>query len=164
MLLAWKVRKGHLIIVLSVCNSVSPAYKVQYLKCGWWYSEVHCGHLLIWLLVQNSVLLTNKAQYLEFGWWYCNQTWTVSSSKGCSHSPEITCPWGWGGVRMLGFEILLCFDFVAAGGIHLHILWVFLFSSVSLQALWSLLSCKGYRLHIRWLTLTVTFILKWTCN
>ena len=54
------------------------------------------------LSVRNSVPLTNKVQYLKFRWSYSNQTWTVSASKGCSKSNfnEITCPWGWGGVRM----------------------------------------------------------------
>ena len=32
-------------------------------------------------------------QYLKFRWSYRNQTWTVSSSKGCSHLTDIPCPW-----------------------------------------------------------------------
>ena len=50
--------------------------------------------------VRNSVPLINKVQYLKFGWSYSNQTWIVSSSKGCSHFTDITCPWGLGGVKM----------------------------------------------------------------
>ena len=52
------------------------------------------------LSVRNSVPLTNKVQYLKFGLWYSNQTWTVSSSMGSSHFTDLTCPWGWGGVKM----------------------------------------------------------------
>ena len=37
---------------------------------------------------------------------------------GCSHSPYITCPLGWGGVKMLDLKILPDFNFVAAGGIR----------------------------------------------
>ena len=44
--------------------------------------------------VHNYVPLTNKVQYLKVGWSYTNQTWTVSSSKCCSHFTDITCPWG----------------------------------------------------------------------
>ena len=42
---AWKVRRGHPVIVLSVCLfvriSVPPrfTYTVQLLKSGWWYSD-----------------------------------------------------------------------------------------------------------------------------
>ena len=50
--------------------------------------------------VRNSVPLINKVQYLKFGWVNSYQTWTVSSSKGCSHFTDITCPWGWGRVKM----------------------------------------------------------------
>ena len=50
--------------------------------------------------VRNSVPLINKVQYLKFGWSYSNQTWNVSSSKDCSHFTDITCPWGWGRVKM----------------------------------------------------------------
>ena len=49
--------------------------------------------------VRNSVPLTYKVQYLKFGWSYSYQTWTVSPFKGCSHFIDITCPWGWGGVK-----------------------------------------------------------------
>ena len=69
----------------------------------------------------NSVPLMNKVQYLKFGWSYSYKTWTVSSpiSKGCSHFTDITCPWGWGGVKMQDLERFLpYFDFVAAGGIR----------------------------------------------
>ena len=76
---AWKVRRGHLVIGSSVCLSVC-------------------------LSVRNSVPLTNKVQYLKFGWSYSNQTWTVSSSMGSSHFTDITCPWGWGGVKHVGLR------------------------------------------------------------
>ena len=40
---AWKVRQGHLVfgssVRLSVCPYFHPAYKVQYLKFGWLYSN-----------------------------------------------------------------------------------------------------------------------------
>ena len=51
------------------------------------------------LSVRNSVPLLNKVQYLKFGWLYSNQTWTVSTSKGCSHFTDITCPWGGAGSK-----------------------------------------------------------------
>ena len=54
--------------------------------------------------VRNSVPLINKVQYLKFGWSYSNQTWTVSSSKGCSHFTDITCPWGLGQGQNLGLR------------------------------------------------------------
>ena len=54
---------------------------------------------------------------IKVWWWYSYQTWTVSSSKGCSPVTDITCSWGWGGVIMLDSEILPYFDFVAAKGI-----------------------------------------------
>ena len=41
--------------------------------------------------VRNYVPLINKMQYFKFGWSYGNQTWTVSSYKGCSHFNDITC-------------------------------------------------------------------------
>ena len=85
---AWKVRRGHLVIRSSVRPSVCPS---------------------ICLSVRNSVPLTNKVQYLKFGWWYSNQTWTVASSMGSSHFTDITCPWGWGGVKMLDLEIFAIF-------------------------------------------------------
>ena len=72
---ALKVRRGHLVIRVSVRLSVCP-------------------------FVLNSLPLTNKEQYLKFGWWYSNQTWTVSSSMGSAHFTAITCPWGWGRVKM----------------------------------------------------------------
>ena len=90
---AWKVRRGHLVFGSSVRLSVR-------------------------LSVRNSVPLTFKVQYLKFGWSYSNQTSTVSSSKGCSHFTYITCPWGWGGVKIWDLGILPYFDFVAAGGIR----------------------------------------------
>ena len=77
---AWKVRRGHLVFGSSVRPSVC-------------------------LSVCNSVPLLNKVQYLKFGWSYSYQTWTVSSSKGCSHFTDITCPWGWDGVKMWDLEI-----------------------------------------------------------
>ena len=58
--------------------------------------KVHQGHLIIGssicLFGRNSVPLTDKVQYLKFWWSYSNQTWTVSSSKGCSHLTDIKCP------------------------------------------------------------------------
>ena len=65
------------IVRLSVCLSVCPS-------------------------VRNSVPLTIKVQYLKFGWWYNYQTWTVSSSKGCSHFTDITRPWGVGQGQNVG--------------------------------------------------------------
>ena len=62
-------------------------------------------HPSVRLSVRNSVPLINKVQYLKFGWSYSNQTWTVSSSKGCSHFTDITCPGGWGGVKIWDLEI-----------------------------------------------------------
>ena len=35
------------------------------------------------------------------------QTWTVSSFKGCSHLNDITCPWGWGGVKIWDTDIFI---------------------------------------------------------
>ena len=70
------------------------------------------GASSVWILClsirlsdRNSVSLINKVQYLKFRWSYSNQTWTVSSSKGCSHFTDITCPWRWGGVKMEDLEI-----------------------------------------------------------
>ena len=88
---AWKVRRGHLVIglsvrpsvCLSVCLSVCPPV---------------CPS------VCNSVPLTIKVQYLKFGWWYNYQTWTVSSSKGCSHFTDITRPWGVGQGQNVGLR------------------------------------------------------------
>ena len=77
--LAWKVRRGHLVIGSSVRPSVR-------------------------LSVRNSVPLTIKVQYLKFGWWYNYQTWTVSSSKGCSHFTDITRPWGVGWGQNVGLR------------------------------------------------------------
>ena len=76
---AWKVLRGHLEFGSSVHPSVCP-------------------------FVRNSVPLINKVQYLKFGWSYSNQTYTLSSSKGCSHFTDITCPWGWGGVKNVGLR------------------------------------------------------------
>ena len=50
--------------------------------------------------VRNSVPLMNKVQYLKFWWSYSNQTWVLSSFKGCSHFTDITYSLGWGGVKM----------------------------------------------------------------
>ena len=76
---AWKVRRGHLVTGSSVRLSVC-------------------------LSVRNSVPLTIKVQYLKFGWWYNYQTWTVSSSKGCSHFTDITRPWGMGRGQNVGLR------------------------------------------------------------
>ena len=74
--------------------------------------------LFVRLSVRNSVPLTFKVQYFKFGWSYSNQTWTESPSMDCSHFTDITCPWGWGRVKIWDLEILPYFDFVAAGGIR----------------------------------------------
>ena len=73
--------------------------------------------LSVRLSVRLSVI-PSRLQYLKFGWSYSNQTLTVSSSKGCSRFTDITCPWGWGGVKIWELETLPDFDFVAAGGIR----------------------------------------------
>ena len=52
--------------------------------------------------VRNSVPIIDKVQYLKFGWSCSNLTWTVSSSKGCSHFTDITCPWGVGRGQNVG--------------------------------------------------------------
>ena len=54
--------------------------------------------------VRNSVPHINKVQYLKFGWSFSNQSWTVSSSKGCSHFTDITCPWGVGRGQNVGLR------------------------------------------------------------
>ena len=90
---AWKVHRGHLVFGSSVRPSVC-------------------------LSVRNSVPLINKVQHLKFGWSYSNQTWTVSSSKGCSYFTDITCPWGGAGWKCRTWRFLPYFDFVAAGGIR----------------------------------------------
>ena len=84
---AWKVRRGHLVIGSSIHLSVC---------------------LSVRLFVCNSIPLTIKVQYLKFGWWYSNETWTVGSSMGYSHFTEITCPWGWGRVKMLDLYGIFC--------------------------------------------------------
>ena len=94
---AWKVCRGHLVFGSSVRPSVCLSGRP---------------------FVRTFVPLTFKVKYLKFWWSYSNQTWTVSSSMGCSSFTDITCPWGWGGVKILDFEILPYFDFVAAGGIR----------------------------------------------
>ena len=81
-------------------------------------SSVWIVCLSVRLSVRNSVPLINKVQYLKFGWSYSNQTWTVSSYKGCSHFTDITCPWGRGGVKIWDLEIWPYLDFVAARGIR----------------------------------------------
>ena len=95
--LAQKVCQGHLVIRLSVHSyrSVCP-------------------------FVRNSIPLTDKVQYLKFGlsYMFTNQNWTVSSSKGCSHFPDITCPLGVGRDQNVGLKILPDFYFVAARSIR----------------------------------------------
>ena len=98
---AWKVRRGHLVFGSSVRPSVCPSVRPS-----------------VRLSVRNSVPLTFKVQYFKFGWSYSNQTWTESPSMDCSHFTDITCPWGWGRVKIWDLEILPYFDFVAAGGIR----------------------------------------------
>ena len=80
---AWKVRRGHLVFGSSVRPSV---------------------RLSVCPSVRNSVPLINKVQYLKFGWSYSNHTWTVSSSKGCSHFTDITFPWGMGRGQNVGLR------------------------------------------------------------
>ena len=76
--------------------------------------------LFVCLSVRNSVPLTNKVQYLKFGWLYSNQTWTVSSSKGCSHFTDIPCPWGWGGVKIWDLEICHILTLLPPGASVFH--------------------------------------------
>ena len=67
---AWKVRRGRLGIGSSVRPSVGPSVIMSRL-------QTRCKLFKVW-------------------WSYSNQTWTVSSSKCCSHFTDITCPWsGW---------------------------------------------------------------------
>ena len=80
---AWKVRRGHLVIGSFVCLSVCQSNSV--LLTNSTISKV-------WVLIRNS-----------------NQTWTVTSSMGSSHFTDITCPWGWGRVKMYDFEIFAIF-------------------------------------------------------
>ena len=100
-----------------VCNFYAPGLKGPPGASSVWIVRPSVC-LSVRLSVRNSVPLTFKVQYLKFGWLYSNQTWTVSSSKGSSHFTDITCPWGWGGVKIWDLEILPYFDFVAAGGIR----------------------------------------------
>ena len=81
---AWKVRRGHLVFESSVFLSVR-------------------------LSVRNFVLY--KVQYLKFGWSYSNQTWTVSSWKGCSHFTGIPCPWGEMGSKCRTWRFLPYYHF-----------------------------------------------------
>ena len=94
------------------------------------------------LFFSNSVLLTYKVQFLKFGWWYSNQTWTVSSSKGCLHFPDIISPWGWGKVKMQDLEILPDFEFVAAGSTcisHTHlVLFMAAIGDIVIISLWTM--------------------------
>ena len=99
---AWKVRRGHLVFESSVFLSVR-------------------------LSVRNFVLY--KVQYLKFGWSYSNQTWTVSSWKGCSHFTDIPCPWGGMGSKCRTWEIfaILSFWLCSARGIRVsqtHVLYI----------------------------------------
>ena len=118
---AWKVRWGHLEIGSSVCLSICLSFR-------------------------NSVPLTNKVQYLKFGWWYSKQTWTVSSSIGCSHFTDITCPLGWGGVKMKDFEIFAIFWLCCRRG-HLNFTNTFLVYIISL--------CN---LYCGWMSCFVSFV------
>ena len=64
---------------------------------------------IVCLYVCSTVPLTYKAQYLKFGWSYSNQTWTVSSSKDCSHFADITCLCGRGqNVGLRDFAMFRC--------------------------------------------------------
>ena len=93
-----QAKRELMVIFLEILNSA-----VIFMPLAW---KVRRGHLVIGSSVRNSVPLANKVQYLKFGWSYNNQTWTVSSSKGCSHFTYITCPSGWGGVKIWDLEIL----------------------------------------------------------
>ena len=75
-------------------------------------------------------------QYLKFGWSYSNQTWTVSSSKGCSHFTDITCPKGWGGGQNVGLRHFChCLTLLSPGAsvFHKHMSCFVLFSRLSLE-------------------------------
>ena len=107
---AWKVRRGHLVFESSV------------------FLSVH-------LSVRNFVLY--KVQYLKFGWSYSNQTWTVSSWKGCLHFTGIPCPWGGMGSKCRTWRFLpyYHFDFVAAGGICVSQTHVLLYIKIKRKSL-----------------------------
>ena len=72
------------------------------------------------LSVRNSVPLTFKVQYLKFRWSCSNQTWTVSSSKGCSPFTDITYAWGWGGVNIWDLENLPYLTLLPPGASVFH--------------------------------------------
>ena len=55
---------------------------------------------IVCLSVCLSVIPSRLQTKCKFGWWYSNQTWIVSSSIGSSHFTDISCPWGWGGVKI----------------------------------------------------------------
>ena len=59
---------------------------------------------IVCLSIHNSAPLANKVQFSKFGWSCSNQTWTVSSSKGCSHLTDVSCPWGMGRGQNLGLR------------------------------------------------------------
>ena len=68
------------------------------------------GRILLLLYIKrNSVPLTDKVQYLTFWWSYSNQTLTVSSSKDCSHFPDITCLLDRGGFNTCDLKIFARF-------------------------------------------------------
>ena len=75
-------------------------------------------------------------QYLKFGWSYSNQTWTVSSWKGCSHFTGIPCPWGGMGSKCRTWRFMpYHFDFVAAGGIRVSQTHVLLYIKIKRKSL-----------------------------
>ena len=121
----WSIatHRDHFVRSPSVCLSVCHTSHVTLSKAMFGRRHMHsseCCHYFyapglkgppgassVWIVcpsvcpsVRNSVPLINKVQYLKFGWSYSNQTWNVSSSKDCSHFTDITCPFGWGRVKM----------------------------------------------------------------
>ena len=80
------------------------------------------GASSVWIAVFLSVRLSVRNLNLKFGWSYSNQTWTVSSWKGCSHFTGIPCPWGGMGSKCRTWRFLpyYHFDFVAAGSSMFH--------------------------------------------
>ena len=69
-------------------------------------SSVWIFHLSVRPSVHNSVPLINNVQFLKFGLSCSNQTWTVSSSKDCSHFTDITCPWDGVGSKLRTYRFL----------------------------------------------------------
>ena len=83
----------HFALVLHMCFGTKNNFYAPGLKGPSGAFRNRIVRLSTRLFVCNSVQLTNKVQYLKLRWSYSNQTWTVSSSKGCWHFTDITCPW-----------------------------------------------------------------------